>query len=164
MNSYNPTKKGLGRQRIDRSGPSGGKSSTPISIATLKKQLRFPIDALSIWIYTRSTASDRFRRRKNLCNSSSPTAWPDKSAVMRNHVLSTSSPRRRDVPATDFGATEDAAVQRNDRDAALCVTRSRYKRRTFRAGAGGRLIGRRPNCPIGIGAQKIFGNSASHEP
>jgi hypothetical protein len=56
MNSYNRTKKGNGRQTMDRSAGLDGKSRSGISIATLKKEVRcrIDIDALSLGLFRQS--------------------------------------------------------------------------------------------------------------
>ena len=69
MNSYNRTKKGTGRQTIDRFAGLDRKSSRRIPIATLKKQSWFAMDIAAGIPRGYRHPGNRFRRQKKLANS-----------------------------------------------------------------------------------------------
>lgn len=164
MNSYNRTKKGSSSERFDRPVLSRGIASAQISIATLKNEGPFPIDAVLLGIRCRPTLRNRFRRQKKLCNRRPPLDRDCGDTVMRNHLLSWPLPREGNFLATDFvtdfWTRQSGAIQRRDRRRAEAndVESDPYIIRGGRLGqgGGGRSIRCRPNCPIGILAQKIF--------
>ncbi len=156
MNSYNRAKQRTGRQTIDRPAGLDGKSRARISIATLKKEVRcrIDIDALSPRLVRQSQTG--FGGRKN-----SPIGTPAFRA------LAASTKPSSEVESDVFGAYNKgirggATVSATEfwRAAARSGMNPPTRRPRVGPGGGGQLFPGASNCPIGNGAQKIFGKGA----
>src|ERR1700680_738672 len=159
MNSYNRTKKGTGRQTIDRFAGLDRKSSRRIPIATLKKQSWFAMDIAAGLPGRYRYAPNRFRRQKKLANRTpvfrAVAALTKPSSEVESDVFGAYNKGIRG------GATVSATEFR--RAAARSGVKFRTRRSTDRAGGRGSVAQYPAKLLDRIGARKIFGKGHSHQ-
>jgi hypothetical protein len=139
MKSYSCAKKGSSGELPDQSALPSKNPGARISIATLEKRCRNSIDAVSIRVWRRIAAPDRFGRRKKLSNREPSPCSRSADPVMRNHLLSA------------------AHAWKPSRSYRFCNQFPHFQGQARGEGGGGRDSGtHRPNWRIGTVAQEIF--------